>query len=234
MSRGSSCSRCAASSLEAVPLRKKAPSQTMLSAEDWGSERELYQRERLRNGDNALHNGRTDSAADFGGAHVHGSSGASTLAVSACDSEGSDLLSISEHGPRQAVNGHSLAEDQPDQECNLQRSGSTRAAGASSRLVPTDPEHQHRASGHTSIRPSDAGTSARSVDGSSGTLGLTEHEALVSDRQRESEQQEPEPDTQSARRLPDRSRRWKPLKVLRRSCKSVPWSQVRSSLSHAA
>ncbi|CAL5223347.1 g5851 [Coccomyxa viridis] len=178
------------------PFDSAAPSR----GQDAGKER--YQQGRLHNGYNALQNGRNDSAADFGIAHAHGSSAASSLAVSTCGSEESELLSIREHGPDQAKHGHSLAEGVPDQEGNTHNSSSSCAVGSSSASV----------SKHDSARPPDA-----------------KHDSSSSIAATQSRQQGCQPYTRSNSRLPGKVQRQSLSERCRgaaRWFKSVPWSQI--------
>lgn len=88
--------------------------------DDPAADEGLHQQKKRRNGYNALHNGRTDSAADFVDSatrckHHNNSSAPSSIAISSSGSE--ELLSILEHvTPDQAVDGHSLAVRAPDQD----------------------------------------------------------------------------------------------------------------------
>ncbi len=153
------------------PFDSAAPSR----GRDAGKER--YQQGRLHNGYNALHNGRNDSAADFGVAHAHGSSAASSLAVSTCGSEESELLSIREHGPDQAKHGHSLAEGVPDQEGNTHNSSSSCAVGSSSASVSSKHEEGSSNAQQASLELPRGPAPARAQTGSSGRAWLAEHDS---------------------------------------------------------
>ena len=117
------------------------------------------QQGRRQNGYNALHTGRNDSAADFG---INASSAPSSIAVSMSDSEESELLNIREHGPDQARNGHSLAEDAPDK-VNLHHDSMSHAGMTAASALGVGHEQQSSSSC--------AGASAVSDVASGSTLG---------------------------------------------------------------
>jgi len=118
------------------------------------------QQGRRHNGYNALHNGRNDSAADFG---VNASSAPSSIAVSMSDSEESELLNIREHGPEQARNGHSVAEDAPDK-VNLHHNSMSHAGTTAASALGLGHVQQSRSSR--------TGASAVSDVASGSTLGV--------------------------------------------------------------
>ena len=118
------------------------------------------QQGRRQNGYNALHTGRNDSAADFG---INASSAPSSIAVSMSDSEESELLNIREHGPDQARNGDSLAEDAPDKG-NRHHSSMSHAGTTAASALGVGNEQQS-----SSSRP---GGLAVSDVASGGTLGM--------------------------------------------------------------
>ena len=232
-----------ASQWKARPPGHLDQSESGVSSEDGDARKELYQRGRLRNGYNALHNGRTDSAADFGVAHVHGSSGPSSLAVSTCDSEESELLSIREHGPDETTRGHSPAEDGPDQNCNAHSSSSSfRASALNSTSAQILPGLQPSTSGDASAELPHPSAPARSLNGSSGAAWLMERDKLVSGRPADAKQCSSSlPAASQTRQQGDaalsqsnakarRGGRGRGLSDLCRGvarwCRSVPWSQV--------
>ena len=202
-----------ASQMEARRPGTAEQSDSAGSSGDRDAGKERYKQGRLHNGYNALHNGRNDSAADFGVSHAHGSSAPSSLAVSTCGSEESELLSIREHDPDQVLHGHSLAEDVPDQERNNLHSSGSCAHGSSSIAIPS----KHGSSGrawlteHDSARPPDPKHRSNSIaEAQSGQQGCQpyaqSHSSLPGKAQRQS--------------LSERGRgaaRW---------FQSVPWSQV--------
>ena len=200
--------------------------------------KERYEQGRLHNGYNALHNGRNDSAADFGVAHAHGISAPSSLAVSSCGSEESELLSIREHGPDQALHGHSLAEGVPDQECNKLHSSGSCAPGSSSISMSGKPEQQYNYAEQASAELSHGPGPARAQNGSSGRAWLQEHDSArppdakhhsSSTAEAQSRQQELQPYAQSSSRLPGKPQRQSLSELCRGAARwfqSVPWSQV--------
>ena len=216
-----------------------------VSPEDGEAGKEPHRQGRLRNGYNALHNGRTDSAADFGVAHAHGSSGPSSLAVSTCGSEESELLSIREHGPDQTLYGHSPAEDGSDQDRNIYNSSSSFCAPApSSTSAQMGPGQQSSHSGNTSAELSHQSAPPRSVNGVSSPAWLTESNKMVSGRPPDAEhcssslpaapqirQQDHLHCSPSNTTSPRGGRRRGLCDLCRgaaRWCRSVPWSQVES------
>ncbi len=213
-------------------------SDSAVSSRDQEPGKGRYQQGKVHNGYNALHNGRNDSAADFGAAHAHGSSAPSSLAVSSCGSEESELLSIREHGPDQALHGHSLAEGVPDQERNKLHSSGSCAPGSSSIPMSNKPEQQYNYAEQDSAELRHGPRPARADNGSSGRAWLQEHDSArppdakhrsSSIAEAQSRQQEFQPYAQSSSRLPGTAQR----QSLSESCRgaarwfrSVPWSQV--------
>lgn len=202
---------------------------------------EARQQGRIRSNCTALHSGRNDSAADFGVTHAPGSSGQSSLAVSTCDSQESELLSIREQGPDQAGDGHSLAEDMPDHKQHSHNSSSFCAIGPSSTSVSVNPEpscvFEQAAS-----KPPNAAAPALTMNGSSATAWVTEHDTMLSARPPDAQYcnssmpaapQPGQPDRQTC--LQDVSssagRAQRPgfielYRAAARRCRGVPWSLV--------
>ena len=210
------------------------------ASEDKEAGGDVHQQGRIRSKYNALHNGRNDSAADFGVTHAPSSSGLSSLAVSACDSEESELLSIREQGPDQAVDGHSLAVDSPDHDHISHNSSSSCATGRSSTSVSVNLEQ--RSSVFEQAASALPHPSPKKMNGSLSRTWVTEHSGMHSARPSDAEhcsssmpaaphlgQPGRQPCLESRSSLPGRAQRQgfsELYKGAARWCRGVPWSQV--------
>ena len=199
---------------------------------------------RQRGGYNALQNGRNDSAADFGCA---GGSASGSAAVSSCESEDSELLSIREQGPDQASSGYSLAgHPVPDQEVALQNSsapagkqasrGSDRAAAERATLAARDSCRAYHSSAHADHPSACAATHSSTQHAQHKGHGPMQPMDLQQCHvSMPSAWQQTQHESQCSQQKGASEKAWghEGLKGLLRGsarwCSSVPWSQVSTS-----